>query len=154
MNSMRSKTNIPMKIVNTPRQKIDFSLSSLKETKLLATEETTESEHPTSTQSGRGVKRFDYKKFHTKGLKNKDKTEQAKLAKLKENLQSNTEHTYQFHKRKWNNGMKADLDALANENTLLPLFLQQAFAAEQIVFDKITSKTFKQMNRSKKKENG
>ena len=47
--------------------------------------------------------------------------------------------------------MKADLDALVNENTLLPLFLQQAFAAEQVVFDKITSKTFKQMNRSKEK---
>ena len=74
------------------------------------------------------MERFDYKKFHTKGLKNKDKTEQVKLAKLKGDLQSNTEHTYQSHKRKWNDGMKANLDALANENTSLPLFLQQAFA--------------------------
>ena len=97
------------------------------------------------------MERFDYKKFHTKGLKNKDKTEQAKLAKLKGNLQSNTKHTYQFHKRKWNDRMKADLDALTNKNTSLPLFLQQAFAAEQVVFNKITSKTFKQMNKSKEK---
>ena len=94
------------------------------------------------------MERFNYKKFHTKGLKNEDKTEQAKLAKLEGDLQFNTEHTYQSHKRKWNDGMKADLDALANENTSLPLFLQQAFAAEQVVFDKITPKTFKQMNRS------
>ena len=86
-----------------------------------------------------------------KGLKNKDKTEQAKLAKLEGNLQSNTEHTYQSHKKKWNDGIKANLDALVNENTLLPLFLQQAFAAEQVVFNKITPKTFKQMNRSKEK---
>ena len=97
------------------------------------------------------MERFNYKKFHTKGLKNEDKTEQVKLAKLKGDLQSNTEHTYQSHKRKWNDGMKADFDALVNENTLLPLFLQQAFAVEQVVFDKITPKTFKQMNRSKEK---
>ena len=97
------------------------------------------------------MERFNYKKFHTKGLKNKDKTKQAKLTKLKEDLQSNIEHTYQSHKRKWNNGMKADLNALVNENTSLPLFLQQAFAAEQVVFDKITPKTFKQMNKSKEK---
>ena len=70
------------------------------------------------------MERFDYKKFHMKGLKNKDKTEQVKLAKLEGDLQSNTEHTYQSHKRKWNDGMKADLNALANKNTLLPLFLQ------------------------------
>ena len=97
------------------------------------------------------MERFDYKKFHTKGLKNKDKTEQAKLAKLKGDLQSNTKHIYQSHKRKWNDGMKADLNALVNENTLLPLFFQQAFAAEQVVFNKITPKTFKQMNKSKEK---
>ena len=153
-NPMRSKTNTSMKIMNTPRQKIDFSPPFSKKAKLPATKETTEPEHPTSTQSGRGVERFDYKKFHTKGLKNKDKTEQAKLAKLKGNLQSNTEHTYQFHKKKWNDEMKADFNALMNENTSLPLFLQQAFAAKQVVFDKITPKTFKQMNKSKKKENG
>ena len=132
-------------------QKLIFSPPSPKKAELPATKETTEPEHPTSTWSGRGVERFDYKKFHTKGLKNKDKTEQVKLVKLKGDLQSNTEHTYQSHKRKWNDGMKADLDALANENTLLPLFLQQAFAAEQVVFDKITPKTFKQMNKSKEK---
>ena len=71
-NPMRSKMNISMKIMNTSRQKIDFFPSSPKEAKLLTTEETTEPEHSTSTQSGRGVERFNYKKFHTKGLKNED----------------------------------------------------------------------------------
>ena len=48
-NPMRSKTNTPMKIMNTPRRKIDFSPPSPKEAELPATEETTEPEHPTST---------------------------------------------------------------------------------------------------------
>ena len=118
-----------MKIVNTLRWKINFFPLSFKKAKLPATEETTQPEHPTSTQPGRGVERFNYKKFHTKELKNEDKIEQVKLAKLEGNLQFNTEHTYQSHKRKWNDGMKADFNVLVNENTLLSLFLQQAFAA-------------------------
>ena len=48
-NPMRSKTNTLMKIMNTSRQKIDFSPPSPKEAELPATEETTEPEHPTST---------------------------------------------------------------------------------------------------------
>ena len=42
--------NTPMKIVNTSRQKIDFSPPSPKKAKLPATEETTESEHPVKIQ--------------------------------------------------------------------------------------------------------
>ena len=48
-NPIRSKTNTHMKIMNTSRQKIDFSPPSPKEAELPAIEETTEPEHPTST---------------------------------------------------------------------------------------------------------
>ena len=79
------------------------------------------------------------------------KIKKKKKTKLKGDLQSNIKHTHQSHKRKWNDGMKANFDALANKNTLLFLFLQQAFAAKQVVFNKITFKTFKQMNKNKEK---
>ena len=44
-------------------------------------------------------------------------------------------------KKRWDDAMKTDLETLMNENTHLPTLIKQVFAAEQVVFDKITLKT-------------
>ena len=100
----------------------------------------------------RRLERIDYKKIHMKGLDTQEKTKQVKFTKSEEYTQLSVEPTLWLQKKRWNDAMKTDLETLMNEKTHLPTLIKWVFAAEQVVFDKITPKTFKQIHRSNEKQ--